>query len=66
MNRGRPKILIMVVDTKNNDMPLFVGDIHEVSEFVGTTPENIHSSLSHAKKKGFHSKYVHLGLLDED
>ena len=61
-----PRYLYMVSDMDNEELPLFVGTLAELSEFTGVNRTSILSAISHAKSRGSKCKYSKIGLIEED
>lgn len=57
----KTRSLWMVVDLKNDDLPMFVGKTaSEVAQFAGTTQNAVSSAVAHAKVRGNRSKFVRI------
>lgn len=53
----------MLVSNDKYELPLMVADsVTELAELVGVKRSYISSAMSHAKKKGFKSRYVKVDL----
>ena len=56
----KEKNLYMIVDVENDDLPLIVGTMKELCKYSGKTQNQIRSAISHAEKRGSHSRYVRI------
>ena len=56
----RKEKLYMIVDVDNEDLPLIVGTMKELCKYSGKTQKQIRSAISHAEKRGSHSRYIRL------
>lgn len=56
----KEKNLYMIVDVENDDLPLVVGTMTEICKYSGKTQNQIRSAISHAEKRGSHSRYVRI------
>ena len=56
----KEKNLYMIVDVENDDLPLVVGTMTELCKYSGKTQNQIRSAISHAEKRGSHSRYVRI------
>ena len=56
----KEKNLYMIVDVENDDLPLIVGTMTELCKYSGKTQNQIRSAISHAEKRGSHSRYVRI------
>lgn len=56
----KEKNLYMIVDVENDDFPLVVGTMTELCKYSGKTQNQIRSAISHAEKRGSHSRYVRI------
>ena len=56
----RKEKLYMIVDVDNEDLPLIVGTMKELCKYSGKTQNQINSAISHAEKRGSHSRYIRL------
>ena len=56
----RKEKLYMIVDVDNEDFPLIVGTMKELCKYSGKTQNQIRSAISHAEKRGSHSRYIRL------
>ena len=56
----RKEKLYMIVDVDNEDLPLIVGTMKELCKYYGKTQNQIRSAISHAEKRGSHSRYIRL------
>ena len=56
----RKEKLYMIVDVDNEDLPLIVGTMKELCKYSGKTQNQIRGAISHAEKRGSHSRYIRL------
>lgn len=57
----------MEVDLNNKELPIRVANSsQELAQLVGTSRNNILSSMSHAKKRGVPCRYVSVCLDDDE
>ena len=56
----RKEKLYMIVDVDNEYLPLIVGTMKELCKYSGKTQNQIRSAISHAEKRGSHSRYIRL------
>ena len=56
----KEKNIYMIVDVENEDLPLIVGTMKELCKYSGKTQNQIRSAISHAEKRGSHSRYVRI------
>ena len=56
----RKEKLYMIVDVDNEDLPRIVGTMKELCKYSGKTQNQIRSAISHAEKRGSHSRYIRL------
>lgn len=56
----KEKNIYMIVDVENDDLPLVVGTMTELCKYSGKTQNQIRSAISHAEKRGSHSRYVRI------
>ena len=55
----RKKYIWMKVDVKNNDLPLVIaGSAGQLAIKCGVKVESIRQTVSRAKRKGWHCKYI--------
>lgn len=62
---NKTNILYGVID-RDTDETLFVGNIHEVSEYAGANENTIRSCIYHAARRGYRTKYVRIGREDDE
>lgn len=60
------KKLYMIVDKKNNELPLCVGTLKEVSTYSGKSENAIISAIYHAEKRGHNCQYKCVEIDDEE
>lgn len=66
MVNGQREKIYMLIDKKDNDLPLYVGTARELAEYLGITKSAIFSAISHAKTRGHKCRYVEIGYEDEE
>lgn len=60
-------ILWLKVTADNLELPVAVADTaRQLADMVGTTTNNIHSSISKSKSRGYRSQYIKVEIEEDD